>query len=311
MYTQALPQPIITTLPIDKDQVTVVVPVKNEELAISQVIDELTAEGYTNLLVVDGYSADHTPQIIQNKLGVTLIQQHGKGKTGAIKTAIEHINTPYLVIIDGDCTYQAMDIQRLVNHCRNYAQVIGVRDRRNISQIHRLGNWIITKSFNLLMGTHLSDICSGMYLLKTDVAKNLELGSRSFSTEVEIAAQTVAEHEVTEVPIGYRKRVGKGKLSWRNGFGILSSVFKLARKYNPVLLFSAVSMLAIIPATSLLVWVLYRQIAFGIWHSGWALMGVMLLLFASQALAVASTVLILKRTEKRIIQRIERKQRYD
>ena len=310
MYTQAVPHPIISTLPIDKDQVTVVVPVKDEELAISQVIDELTAEGYNNLLVVDGYSADHTPQIIQNKLGVTFIQQHGKGKTGAIKTAIEHINTPYLVIIDGDCTYQAMDIQRLLKHCRNYAQVIGVRDRQNISQIHRLGNWVITKSFNLLMGTHLSDICSGMYLLKTDVAKNLELGSRSFSTEVEIAAQTVAEHEVTEVPISYRKRVGKGKLSWRNGFGILSSVFKLARKYNPVLLFSAASMLAIIPATGLLVWVLYRQIAFGIWHSGWALMGVMLLLFASQALAIASMVLVLKRTEKRLIQRIDRAQRY-
>jgi dolichol-phosphate mannosyltransferase len=312
MYSETLPHPVITTtLPIEKDQVTVVIPVKNEELAISKVIDELIDEGYSNLLVIDGYSADHTPQIIQNKIGVTFIQQHGKGKTGAIKTAIENVTTPYLVIIDGDCTYQAKDIQRLLTHCKNYDQVIGVRDRNNISRTHRLGNWIITKSFNLLMGTHLSDICSGMYLLKTDVAKNLELGSKNFSTEVEIAAQTAAEHQVTEVPIGYRKRVGKGKLSWRNGFGILSSVFKLARKYNPVLLFSAVSMLSIIPAVGLLGFVFYRQIVFGIWHSGWALMGVMLLLFASQALAVASMVLVLKRTEKRLIQKIEKGKRFD
>ena len=293
----------LASSPVTKDQVTIVIPVKNEELAISPVLSELTREGYRNILVVDGYSADKTTQIIQT-LGVTFIQQHGKGKTGAIKTAIDNVTTPYLLILDGDYTYQAKDIQRLLNHCSNYAQVIGVRDQKNISRIHRLGNWIITKSFNLLMGTHLSDICSGMYLLNTEVAKSIELGSKNFSTEVEIAAQTAAEHDVTEVPIGYRQRIGKGKLSWRSGFGILISVVSLARKYNPVLLFSAFSMLAIIPATGLLGWVLYRQLAFGIWHSGWALMGVMLLLFATQALAVATMVLVLKRTEKRLIQHI-------
>src|SRR5208283_2977417 len=141
-------------LPTAKDQVTIVIPVKNEELAISPVIDELFQEGYNNILIVDGYSADKTLQIIEAKEGVTLIQQHGRGKTGAIKTAIEHVTTPYMLILDGDYTYQAKDIQRLLNHCANYAQVIGVRDRKRINLIHRFGNWIITKSFNLLMGTH-------------------------------------------------------------------------------------------------------------------------------------------------------------
>ncbi len=317
MYTQAsakqlsIGQQFNQSAPhITKDQVTIVIPVKNEEQAISQVIDELSKEGYSNILVVDGYSADETPQIIQKKPGITFIQQHGKGKTGAVETAIENVYTPYLLILDGDYTYQAKDIQRLLNHCANYAQVIGVRNRKNISLLHRLGNWMITKAFNLLMGTHLSDICSGMYLLKTEVAKSIELGSKGFATEVEIAAQTAAEYEVTEVPIGYRRRIGKGKLSWRNGFGIFTSVIGLARKYNPVLLFSAISMLAIIPAAGLLFWVIYRQLAFGIWHSGWALMGAMLLLFASQALSIGSMVLVLKRTEKRLIQRFEKIQKY-
>lgn len=293
-------------MPLAKDQVTIVIPVKNEELGISQVIDEVIQEGYYNILVIDGYSADNTLKIIEAKKGVKLIQQHGKGKTGAVKTAIENVTTPYMLILDGDCTYQAKDIQRLLNHSVNYAQVIGVRDRKNIGLVHRFGNWIITKSFNLLMGTHLSDIRSGMYLLRTNVARNLELGSRNFATEVEIAAQTVVEYEVTEVPIGYRSRMGKAKLSWRNGFEILSSVIGLARKYNPVLLFSAVSVLSIIPAAVILAWVAFSQLMIGVWHSGWALLGVMLLLFASQSLAIATLVLLLKRVEKRIIQRIEK-----
>jgi dolichol-phosphate mannosyltransferase len=319
MYTQTtadnlseLPTNTFTVqhVPIAKDQVTIVIPVKNEELAISLVIDELFQEGYNNILIVDGYSADQTLQIIEKKKGVTLIQQHGKGKTGAIKTAIENVTTPYMLILDGDYTYQAKDIQRLLTHCANYAQIIGVRDRKSISLIHRFGNWIITQAFNLLMGTHLSDVCSGMYLLKTDVAKNIELGSKNFATEVEIAAQTVVEHEVTEVPIGYRNRMGKAKLSWRNGFEILSSVFGLARKYSPLLLLSMLSLLSIIPAAVILSWVAFSQLASGVWHSGWALLGIMLLLFAIQALAVGTLVLLLKRTEKRIIQYIEKTRNY-
>ena len=282
------------------------IPVKNEALAIGMVIDELLQEEYGNILIVDGYSADNTLQMIQERKDITILQQHGKGKTGAIKTAIENVTTPYMLILDGDYSYPAKDIERLTIHGVNYAQVIGVRDRKNIGYIHRLGNWIITKSFNLLMGTHLSDICSGMYLLRTDVARNLELGSKSFSTEVEIAAETVADYQVTEVPIGYRHRIGKAKLSWRNGFQILSAVLGLARKYNPVLLFYAVSVLSIIPATIILSWVVLTQFTVGVWHGGWALLGVMLLLFASQSLAVATTVLLLKRTEKRILQRIEK-----
>jgi dolichol-phosphate hexosyltransferase len=292
--------------PISKEQLTIVIPVKNEELAIRSVIDELLNEGYSNILVVDGYSIDKTLQIIREKKEITIIQQHGKGKTGAIKTAIENVNTPYLLILDGDYTYQAHDIQRLLNHCANYAQVIGVRDRKNISLIHRFGNGVITKAFNLLMGTNLSDICSGMYLLKTEVAKNIELGSKNFATEVEIAAQTIADYQVTEVPIGYRPRLGKPKLSWRNGFEILSSVFSLARKYNPLLLFSAFSLLSIIPAVAILVLAVFCQLTLGVWHSGWALMGVMLLLFAFQALAVGSMVLLMKRIEKRLLHQIKK-----
>ncbi|XHH08899.1 MAG: glycosyltransferase family 2 protein [Candidatus Bathyarchaeia archaeon] len=290
---------------INKNDVTIVIPVKNEELAISKVIDELTQEGYKNILVVDGYSADNTLKIIETK-GITVLQQHGKGKTGAIKTAIENVSTPYMLILDGDYTYPAKDIQRLLMVGANYAQVLGVRYRKNISRIHRLGNWIITKSFNLLMNTHLSDICSGMYLLRRDVACSLELGSNNFATEVEIAAQTVCEHAVTEVPIGYRRRIGKAKLSWRNGFQILLAVVGLARKYNPVLLFSAFSVLSIIPAVCMLSWVAFRYFAFGVWHSGWALIGITLLLFASQAIAITTTVLLLKRTEKRIIYQVEK-----
>jgi len=227
--------------PVAKTDLTIVIPVKNEEGAIGHVIDELHQEGYTNILVVDGYSTDRTAEVAKSKPGVVFIQQHGKGKTGAVKTAIEHVTTPYMLIVDGDYTYPAKDIQNLLAHCSSYAQVIGAREKTNISPLHRFGNKIITSTFNLLFGAGISDVCSGMYLLNTQVARELELSSKGFITEVEIASQTAARHNIADEPIGYRERIGKSKLSTINGFGILTNVIKLSMKHNPILFFAALA----------------------------------------------------------------------
>ena len=289
---------------VNKNELTVIIPVKNEEGAIGKVIDELHQEGYLNILVVDGYSTDKTAEIAKSKPGVRFIQQHGKGKTGAVKTAIERVTTPYMLLIDGDFTYPAKDVEHLLAHCSSYAQVIGVRDKKHISRIHQFGNKIITSTFNLLFGAQISDVCSGMYLLNTQVARELELSSKGFITEVEIASQTAAHHNIADVPIGYRERIGKSKLSTINGFGILTSTIKLSWKHNPILFFSTLASTAILPALGILSWVLYRQYIAGVWHSGWALIGVLLLLFATQSIAVAATSALMKRMEQRITQRL-------
>jgi hypothetical protein len=58
------------------------------EQAIGPVIKELTNEGY-NILVIDGYSTDITPDLLKT-IGIRTVQQHCKGKTGALRTAIDH-----------------------------------------------------------------------------------------------------------------------------------------------------------------------------------------------------------------------------
>ena len=115
-----------------KDDVTVVLPVLNEEEGVSVVIDELLENGYRNILVVDGYSSDLTAEVARRK-GVTVVEQHGRGKTGAIKTAIEQLSTPYMLVMDGDFTYSAADIERLLTHANGYDQIIGAEVRRTLT----------------------------------------------------------------------------------------------------------------------------------------------------------------------------------
>jgi dolichol-phosphate mannosyltransferase len=210
--------------------VTIVIPTLNEQEAIGKVLDELFSMGLKNLLVVDGYSSDGTLDTAK-KFPIPVILQHGKGKAGALKTAFKNVNTPYMIVMDGDFTYDPSCIPRFLEHMQTYDQIIGVRnldDQKNISVIHKLGNKVITKTFNALMGTNLSDVCSGMYALKTEIAKDLDLSSTGFDVEAEIAAQIAFSGRITEIPINYRQRIGKQKLStWKHGFKILSTILKL------------------------------------------------------------------------------------
>ncbi|MEM1914607.1 MAG: glycosyltransferase [Candidatus Nezhaarchaeales archaeon] len=151
--------------------VTVVIPTLNEAEAVGKVIDELKSEGFTNILVVDGYSNDGTPQIAMER-GAKVIFQHGGGKAGALRTAVEHVRTQYMLVMDGDYTYNPKDIKRLLAHAARYDEVIGARDPKNISWLHRIGNKAINFLFRLLLGANLTDVCSGMYLLRTEAVKH-------------------------------------------------------------------------------------------------------------------------------------------
>jgi dolichol-phosphate mannosyltransferase len=287
---------------VSKNDVTVVVPVLNEEHGVTLVLDELVKNGYRNILVIDGYSTDRTVEAARQHGAATVMPQHGKGKAGAIKTAIDNVSTPYLMIMDGDHTYDPADIEKFLTHANDYDEIVGIRRTENISLPHRLGNRLITFSFNTLLGASISDVCSGMYLLKSKLARRLVLQSTGFSIEVEVLAQMALHGKVTEVPITYRSRIGNPKLStWVHGVDILKSIFSLAKRYNPVSIFSIASISTAIPAAAILGWVFFEWTTQGhLFHGAWALAGLILMLISAQAFAVGTIAILMKRSEIRI-----------
>jgi len=290
---------------VAKDDVTVVIPTLNEAEAISKVIEEVRTEGYRNILVVDGDSTDGTADAAV-AMGVDVLLQHGAGKAGAVKTAMERVNTPYTVFIDGDCTYDPKDIGKLLNHIGRYAHVIGARDWTGMNHLHRLGNWIISQLFGVLFEVKVTDVCSGMYLLETTKARKYSLEEPGFIVETELAAQSASAGALTEVKIDYRPRIGARKLrTWRHGLDIFFAAFRLARRYNPILLYSSLAALSVIPAVSILLWVALRQLIMGIWHSGWALVGAMFLFVAALSFVLASISIMIRQVEKRLMKEIE------
>jgi hypothetical protein len=127
-----------------------------------------------------------------------------------------------------------------------------------------------------------------------------------FIVEIELAANSASNDTLTEVPISYRARVGTGKLSAWDGFAIIFAAFTLARRFNRILLYSSLAGLSIIPAGVILGWVALVRLMNGIWHSGWALLGVMLLLVAIQAFTLAGVSIVTKHSEERLMREMKR-----
>ena len=287
---------------LSKELITVVLPALNEEKAVVPVIDELVDAGYKHILMVDGHSTDKTVELAL-KRGVTVITQTGAGKAGAVWTAIQNVMTPNFVIMDCDYTYNPQDIASLFKSLRENDLVIGVRTdgRSNISLIHMFGNWVIRQTFKYLFGSGLKDVCSGMYLMKTDAAKRMNLASKGFAVEVDIASQILMRGSVGEVPISYRKRIGHQKLSsWADGCRIFFDLFRLTHRHNPMFLFLILTFTAGIPAIFILLQVTLEYLLTRVWHSERAIFGGIALIIAFQAFMVAVVSVVMKRIEKRI-----------
>jgi len=288
------------------DLVTMVIPTLNEKDAIARVLDELLSIGLKNILVVDGYSSDGTSDVAK-KYSVSVIFQHGKGKTGALKTAFENVKTPYIIVMDGDFTYDPSCIDRFLQHMQSYDQIIGARDldnTKNVSVLHKLGNKIITKTFNALMGTRLSDVCSGMYALRTEIAKEMNLSSTGFDVEAEIAAQIASYGRVTEVPINYRQRIGKQKLStWKHGFKILNTIVKLAMTRRPSIFYSVIIGITFLLGIGSVVSTVIEWSLTKTFPVPWLLMGISILLIAIHFAGLYLEAQMSRRMESRIIRR--------
>lgn len=287
---------------ISKDDLTIVIPIINEKEGVGKVLEELHAHGYRKILVVDGYSTDGSPKIAA-KNGASVVGQVGKGKTGALLTAVKHVKTPYMLVMDGDYTYDPSCIERLRVHASGYDEVIGARTegREHIPLINRVGNHLLNWFFRALFAVRLSDVCSGMYMLRTKAARRLDFTTGGFDVEVEMAAQFALEGKLAEVPVNYRPRLGEKKLSsFKHGLRIGTSILRLANSYNPVLLYSSVIALAIIPSVAILGWALYERLILNVWHSMYFLFAVMLFLLAAQAFSVATISILIQRSERRL-----------
>jgi glycosyltransferase involved in cell wall biosynthesis len=214
-------------------KVSVVLPALNEEEAIGKVIheipvEELKSKGYqTEIIVVDNGSTDKTAEIAAAQ-GAKVISEPNRGKGRAIRTGFGTVSGDFVFMIDSDFTYPAGYITQMVGLLENgYDVVLGSRlngavEHGAMKRLNLIGNHLLAFLANLLYGTRVSDLCTGLWGFKVDVLRSLNLDAVGFELEANMLIEVAKrKYRIGEIPIQYRKRATASKLgSIRAGWGI-------------------------------------------------------------------------------------------
>ena len=219
-----------------------VLPALNEEEAIGKVLDEipveeLEAKGYqTEIIVVDNGSTDKTAEIAAAQ-GARVISEPNRGKGLAIRTGFGAVSGDFVFMLDSDFTYPAGYITQMVDLLESgYDVVLGSRlngavEHGAMKRLNLIGNHLLAFLANLLYGTRVSDLCTGLWGFKIEVLRSLNLDAVGFELEANMLIEVAKrKYRVGEIPIQYRKRATASKLGsiksgWRIGRKLIVSRF--------------------------------------------------------------------------------------
>lgn len=244
-------------------KVSVVMPTKNEEKNIGQLVEECREVIPDCEIIVVDDSNDKTPEIAK-KLGCKVIE----GVRGYGRAYIEGFKVAkgdYIVTLDADGSYSPREIPKLLEPLiRGKADfVIGSRFKGKILPgampwLHRyIGNPLLTFIMNLLFKAGISDAHSGMRALTKEALKKMSLKCPG----MECASEMIIEAKrrglrIAEVPITYYPRRGESKLrSFRDGWRHLRFMLLL----SPTAVFLLPSILLLIAGISLLTYVMFFE----------------------------------------------------
>src|SRR4029079_3249559 len=119
-----------------RSRVTVVIPTRDEEGLIGEIIDAVRP-ACDEVLVVDGHSTDRTREIaLEHQARVVL--DHGKGKGEALRLALDEATGEIVVFIDADGSHEPRDIPAMVAPIKagQADLVVGSRGKGGSDELH-------------------------------------------------------------------------------------------------------------------------------------------------------------------------------
>lgn len=232
---------------INKDEVTVFIPTLNESPTIGGLIREFRELGYSHIFVMDGHSTDATVAIAEQE-GAEVRVQSGKGKGDAMMEGFRMVDTPYILLLDGDGTYAPADAELMLTPLFNgFDHVIGSRlihaEEGAFSRLNLLGNYLLNHLFKFAHSRDLQDILSGYRAFSKTALQQMNLTETGFEIETEVSVEAVRNNQrIKVVPVTYRKRPGTDtKLNpLHDGYKIAVTIYRLAKMNNPIFYFGII-----------------------------------------------------------------------
>ena len=277
----------------DLERVTVLLPTYDEAATIGDCVDGFRAQGFDDVLVMDGGSEDDTRQIARDH-GARVEIQSASGKGQAIREAVrEHIDREYVLMADGDGTYKPEDADRMLAPLdEGYEHVIGDRfadmEEGAMTKLNQIGNKLTNRLFSLIHGESFDDILSGYRAFSRDSFDRLRLSADGFGIETEMAVECAKQGiPTTVVPITYLERPAGSNTNLhpiRDGGIIFLELVRRAKTSNPLFYFGSVGVVSGLAGTAIAAFVAIEWFVYGVPHQIWALAGAAGILLGVQLL---------------------------
>jgi glycosyltransferase (TIGR04182 family) len=282
---------------VDRDAVCVLIPTYNERETIGDIVGSFVDQGYEHVLVVDGHSTDGTRDLAR-EAGARVVMQsgtgQGSGKGQAVREGLREVDRPYVVMLDGDGTYDPEEVDRLLKPLfeGEAEHVIGNRfanmEPGAMTRLNRFGNGIVNRGFARIHGQNLVDILSGYRAFTLESVQRLNLTEVGFGIETEMSVECV-KHGVrtTVVPITYSERPDGSETNldpFRDGSVILLTMYRMAKTSNPLFYFGSVGVTSFVLGMLTAAYVAYEAFVKNIDHEVIALVSAFFLLLGVQLL---------------------------
>ena len=229
---------------------SVIIPVFNEEQAIVKTVEEIhdflnKNHPHSEIIIINDGSTDKSLEVIRkikfpNIQVINHVDNLGYGKS--LYDGIKIAKTNTIVIIDSDGSYLVSDIAKLTPYYPEFDMVIGARGGKDLDTT--LTKKIARRIFHFLVeyatGRKIPDINSGLRLFKKDIvlqySDSLCTGF-SFTTTITLIF-FLHYYYVKYVPISYQKRIGNSKIRhFRDTLRTFQIIIQSILYYNPIKLF--------------------------------------------------------------------------
>lgn len=228
--------------------IDVIIPAFNEERSIGLVIDELPRHLIREVIVCDNNSTDRTAQVGADA-GATVVRENRPGYGSACLRGMSHIATrpaaeqpDVVVFIDGDHSDYPGQLPELLAPIERFgydlvigSRALGKAERGSMTFPQIFGNWLATNLIRVFYGYEFTDL-GPFRAIRYPALVALRMEDPDFGWTVEMQVRAAkAGLKCTEVPVGYRRRIGVSKISGTvrgtvlAGHKILWTIFKLIR----------------------------------------------------------------------------------
>jgi len=201
----------------------VIIPAFNEEGSIGKVIADIPDKDNKLVLVCNNGSTDSTAEVAQ-KAGATVLTENRKGYGYACLKGIDYLKSlssapPTVVFMDGDYSDYPEDMNRLLAEISNGfdlvigSRALGTHERGAMTIPQRFGNWLSGVMINLMYGQKVTDL-GPFRAIKWQKLLELNMQDKTYGWTVEMQAKAIKKgFSYHEIPVDYRKRIGKSKVS--------------------------------------------------------------------------------------------------